>query len=93
MCDVDLQDDEIPEVPRKVGRPVRSMANPYARGSEAHAPKCRECPKWLRSTVVCLFQGGHQSGASPACKYGIVLIRAKRMAERRAAAKPTDKED
>lgn len=79
-------DDEIEEVPRRVGRPVRSMPDGYSRGSACHAPKCRECPKWDFTTAVCPFRGAHQNGQSPACRYGIVLIRAKRMADRRSGA-------
>jgi len=74
------------EVPARIGRPVRSMPDGFARGSAGHAPKCCACPKWLRETVVCSLRGSHQAGGSPACKYGIVLIRARRMADRRAAS-------
>lgn len=79
-------DDEIEEVPRRVGRPVRAMPDGYSRGSACHAPKCWECPKWVRTTSVCPIRGAHQNGQSPACKYGIVIIRAKRMADRRAGS-------
>lgn len=93
MATEEEEDDLIPDIPKRTGRPVRSMSNPYERGSEGHAPKCRECPKWWLRTSVCSLRGGHQPWNSPACRYGIVLIRAKRMADRRAAVKPTDKED
>lgn len=76
-------DDLIPEKPKRMGRPVRSMPDGYKRGSAGHAPKCHECPKWARRTSVCPLRGAHQAGMSPACRYGIVLIRASRMAERR----------
>jgi hypothetical protein len=91
--DIETDDDLVPDVPRRAGRPVRPMSDPYARGSEGHAPKCRECPQWACRTSVCGLRGAHQSWNAPACRYGIVLIRAKRMADRRAAAKPENKED
>ena len=78
--------DRIPEVPKRIGRPVRPMEKPYERGSAGHAPKCGECPQWALGTQVCSLRGCHQAGRSPACRYGIVLIRAKRMADRRAVA-------
>lgn len=93
MATEEEEDDLIPDVPKRTGRPVRPMSNPYERGSEGHAPKCRECPKWACRISVCSLKGGHQAWNSPACRYGIVLIRAKRMADRRAAAKPENKED
>ena len=80
-------EDEIEDVPPRMGRPVRAMLDGYARGSAAHAPKCRECPQWIGKTSVCPLRGAHQNGQSPACRYGIVLIRAKRMADRRAGTK------
>ena len=80
-------DDLIPEVPKRMGRPVRKMENPYERGSKGHAPKCYECPQWFRQTLVCSLRASHQAGDSPACKYGIVLIRAKRMADKRERTK------
>jgi hypothetical protein len=86
VSDALCPDDEIEEVPRHVGRPIRSMSDGYARGSKCHAPKCWECPKWIRTTSVCPIRGAHQNGQSPACRYGIVVIRAKRMADRRAGA-------
>lgn len=79
-------DDEIEDVPPRVGRPVRAMSDGFARGSAGHAPKCWECPKLVRAISVCPIRGAHQNGQSPACRYGIVLIRAKRMADRRARA-------
>lgn len=82
-----VEDDLIPDVPKRMGRPVRKMENPYERGSKGHAPKCCECPRWFRGTLVCSIRASHQAGYSPACKYGIVLIRAKRMADKREMAK------
>ena len=82
-------EDEIEDAPPRVGRPVRAMPDGYARGSAGHAPKCRECPQWVGKTSVCPLRGAHQNGQSPACRYGIVLIRAKRMADRRAGTEST----
>lgn len=76
--------DEVVDAPRRPGRKVRALSDPFSRGSAAHAPKCRECPKRDHVHGVCPIRGAHQCGASPACRYGIVLIRAKRMADRRA---------
>jgi hypothetical protein len=76
--------DDAADSPRRPGRKVRAMSAPFSRGSAAHAPKCRECPKHDGAHNVCPLLGAHQCGSSPACRYGIVLIRAKRMADRRA---------
>ena len=86
-CGYDDSDDLIPEKPKRNGRPIRPMENPYAPGSKGHAPKCGECPKWHDRTSVCAIKGCHQAKVSPACKYGIVLIRAKRMADKRERTK------
>lgn len=72
--------------PRRVGRPVRAMLNPFTRCDAARAPKCRECPKWSKPIRVCRVRGVQQSGDEVACRYGVVLIRAKRVADRRASA-------
>lgn len=82
-----IDSDDIVDVPRRPGRKVRAMSEPFSRGSTAHAPKCRECPKHDAVHVVCPLLGAHQCGESPACRYGIVLIRAKRIADRRANGK------
>lgn len=84
-------DDIIPDTPKAVGRRVRPLSDPMSRGSAAHAPKCRECPKRECGRGVCSVRGAYQPGGAPACRYGIVLIRAKRMANRRA--RPPEKEE
>lgn len=77
-------DDDIVDVPRRPGRKVRALSDPFSRGSTARAPKCRECPKHDGKHSVCPVLGAHQVAQAPACRYGIVLIRAKRMSDRRA---------
>jgi len=80
-----MQDDSdiIPERKKYLGRRVHSMEDPMARGTVGHAPKCFECPKWHDGTSVCLIRGAHQARMSPACMYGITIIRAKRKADKR----------
>lgn len=84
VADDSVVDDEVVDSPRRPGRKVRALSDPFSRGSAAHAPKCRECPKHDAAHSVCPMLGAHQPGQAPACRYGIVLIRAKRMADRRA---------
>lgn len=75
--------DMIPKRPR--GRPVRSMENglspdPLARKG---SPSCRECPKWDKPRAWCPLRAAPCNGFSRACRYGVVLIRAMRHADRR----------
>lgn len=88
VCVEDTVDgDIIPDEPRSAGRRVRRLSDPFSRGSASHAPKCRECPKRDHAHGVCPIRGAPQCEVAPACRYGIILIRAKRMADRRAQAK------
>lgn len=84
--DPTVDGDELVGSPRCRGRKVRSVSDPFSRGVSPRAPKCRECPKHDAEHSVCPLMGAHQCGSSTACRYGIILIRAKRMADRRAGS-------
>jgi len=79
-----LSDEEVPK--RRRGRPVRAMGPdalkppPNARVDSA---RCRECPKHDAKRVWCPIRAAPCAPQTVACKYGIVLIRAKRQQERR----------
>lgn len=79
MCDSDL----IPKRPR--GRRVRRMENGLdpTPGARRDSAKCRECPKWDGRLAWCPLRAAPCGGSSPACRYGVVLIRAERQADRR----------
>ena len=75
--------DMIPKHPR--GRSVRRMENglspdPFARKSSLN---CQECPKWDKPRAWCPLRAAPCNGFSQACRYGTVLIRARRRADRR----------
>lgn len=79
-----LPDEEVPA--RTRGRPVRPMpadALDVPRGARKDAAKCRECPRWDDKRDWCPLRAAICSGHMPACMYGTVLIRAKRLADRR----------
>jgi len=76
-------DDLIPEVPKRRGRPMRSLQSPFSRLQKGNGAKCRECPKYLLRTLVCPIRGCSQAPDAPACRYGHVLIKSKRIMEKR----------
>ena len=77
------EDDLLPEVPKRRGRPMRSLQTPFSRILKANGAKCGECPKWLPRTWVCVVRGCSQSPDALACRYGHVLIKSKRIMEKR----------
>ena len=79
MCDSDL----IPKRPR--GRPVRGMEHGLdpVPGARKDSAKCGECPKWDGKRTWCPLRAAPCNRFAPACRYGTVLIRAKRLADRR----------
>lgn len=77
------EDDLLPEVPKRRGRPMRSLQTPFSRIQKGNGAKCRECPKYLPRILVCPVRGAHQSPDALACRYGHVLIKSKRIMERR----------
>ena len=83
MCDSDL----IPKRPR--GHPVRGMEHGLdpVPGARKDSAKCRECPKWDEKRTWCPLRAAPCNGFAPACRYGTVLIRAKRLADRRNIGK------
>lgn len=79
-----LPDEEVPI--RARGRPVRPMpadALDVPRGARKDSAKCRECPKWDGRRTWCPLRAAPCNGFAPACRYGTVLIRAKRQADKR----------
>ena len=58
----------------RAGRPERARKD---------AAKCRECPRWDGRRDWCPLRAAICSGHMPACMYGTILIRAKRLADRR----------
>lgn len=78
-----MPDELVPKRPR--GRPVRGMENGLdpVPGARKDSAKCRECPKWDGRRTWCPIRAALCNGCSPACRYGTVLIRAKRLADRR----------
>lgn len=78
-----MPDELVPKRPR--GRPIRGMENGLdpVPGARKDSAKCRECPKWDGRRVWCPLRAAPCNGFAPACRYGTVLIRAKRQADRR----------
>lgn len=79
-----LPDEEVPA--RTRGRPIRPMsanALDIPRGVRSDSAKCRECPKWDGRRTWCPIRASTCNGFALACRYGTVLIRAKRQKDRR----------
>lgn len=77
--------DLIPLPPPRKGRPVRNLENPFSRIVKSCGAKCRECPKWLPRTSVCVVRGCSQAPDALACRYGHILIMSRRNATRKEA--------
>ena len=75
------EDDLIP--PRPKGRPVRRF-NGDALADTHSARKCRECPKYGRKTAWCPLKACGRPPDAGACRYGLVLMDAAKLKERRA---------
>lgn len=78
-----LSDDLVPKRPK--GRPVRRIENGLdpVPGARKDSAKCWECPKWDGRWTWCPIRAALCKGSTTACRYGVVLIRAKRLADRR----------
>ena len=78
-----LPDEDVPK--RRRGRPVRSVENGFAPvpGARRDSAKCGECPKWDCPRLWCPISARPRAAGSPACRYGTILIRAKRLNDRR----------
>lgn len=80
---------------RGKGRPLRPMENALATlpGARSDTPRCRECDRWKPATKWCPLRAEPNNGRGPMCKYGIVLLRARRLKDRRlkgVAREPAD---
>lgn len=71
------------EVRPKRGRPFRRVVNGFAPQSESeNAARCGECPKF-DTCGYCPIKAKMVKAKEICCRYGYVLIRAKRQEDRR----------
>lgn len=78
-----MADDEIQP---KRGRPFRRVENGFEDMPErGNGRRCGECPKWGRNEY-CPIRAERRARDAMCCRYGYVLIGAKRQEDRRKAA-------
>ena len=74
-------DELVPARPR--GRPMRSLG-PDALDETRSDRRCRECPKYGKGHRWCPLKACMRSPDARVCKYGLLLLNAAALAERRA---------
>lgn len=73
-------DDLVPV--RPIGRPVRKMVGAFDDTSSGH--RCRECPRYSVGQRWCPVRACFRAPDARVCRYGLVLLNAAALAERRA---------
>ena len=74
------------EIQPKRGRPFRRVENGFEEMPErGNGRRCGECPKWGRNEI-CSIRAERRARNAMCCRYGYVLIGAKRQEDRRKSA-------
>ena len=74
------------EIHPKRGRPFRKVENGFEEMPEReNGRRCGECPKWGKFSF-CPIRAEHRARNAMCCRYGYVLIGAKRQEDNRKAA-------